>query len=196
MKEDITVNETHPWDPFIPDGAKILIMGTFPPKPNRWSMDFYYPNKINDFWRVMGLIFFGCKDHFIDPSTGLFRLDDIKSMLTDKKIALNDTGAEVRRLKDNASDKFLEIVTPVDLKSLLEKMPYCHAIATTGEKAAGVIATLTDTPLPKMGQCIPSIYCGKDLNIYRMPSTSRAYPMALDKKASYYSEMFQTEGIK
>ncbi|GFI38574.1 hypothetical protein IMSAGC016_00339 [Muribaculaceae bacterium] len=23
--------ESHPWQPFIPDGAKVLIMGTFPP---------------------------------------------------------------------------------------------------------------------------------------------------------------------
>lgn len=45
--------ETHPWPPFIPPHAKILIMGTFPPAPNRWSMDFYYPNCQNDFWRIM-----------------------------------------------------------------------------------------------------------------------------------------------
>lgn len=159
-------------------------------------MDFYYPNKINDFWRIMGMIFFGSKDYFVDSATGLFRLADIKTMLTDKMIALNDTGAEVRRLKDNASDKFLEIVKAVDLNSLLERMPECHAIATTGEKAAAVIAALTNTPLPKMGQCIPCIHNGRNLNIYRMPSTSRAYPMALDKKASYYSEMFRMEGIK
>lgn len=40
--------EYHPWQPFIPDGAKILIMGTFPPGNHRWSMDFYYPNPTND----------------------------------------------------------------------------------------------------------------------------------------------------
>lgn len=187
--------EKHPWEPFIPANARILIMGTFPPKPVRWSMDFYYPNKINDFWRIMGLIFHDSKDFFIDPATGLFQLPAIKDMLEDKGIALNDTGAEVRRLKDNASDKFLEIIRPVDLKTLLEKMPHCHAVATTGEKAAGVIATLTDTPMPKMGQCLSCLFHGHTLNIYRMPSTSRAYPMALDKKAEFYAGMFRAEGI-
>lgn len=187
--------EKHPWEPFIPADAKILIMGTFPPKPVRWSMDFYYPNKINDFWRIMGLIFHRSRDYFIDSVTGRFMLPAIKQMLSDKGIALNDTGAEVRRLKDNASDKFLEIVSPVDLKELLAKMPHCHAVATTGEKAAGVIASLTGTPVPKMGQCITCLYDGRRLNIYRMPSTSRAYPMALDKKAAFYSTMFQAEGI-
>lgn len=189
--------ELHPWEPFIPENAKILILGTFPPKPNRWSMDFYYPNRINDFWRIMGLIFHGSKDYFIDPATGLFKLNDIKKMLSEHGIALNDTGAEVRRLKDNASDKFLEIVQPVDLKSLLDRMPQCHAVATTGEKAAGVIADITGTPLPKMGQCIQCLYPDEThpLDIFRMPSTSRAYPMALDKKAEYYAEMFHHIGI-
>ena len=41
--------EEHPWEPYIPDGAKVLVMGTFPPQAKRWSMDFYYPNRTNDF---------------------------------------------------------------------------------------------------------------------------------------------------
>ncbi len=189
--------EKRPWPPFIPDGAKILIMGTFPPKPNRWSMDFYYPNKINDFWRIMGLIFFGSKDHFVDPSTGLFRLPEIKAMLSERGIALHDTGAEVCRLKDNASDKFLEIVRPVDLKGLLGGMPECHAVATTGEKAAGVISEITGTPLPKMGESLRCFYADADreIEIFRMPSTSRAYPMKIEKKAEFYAEMFRNVGI-
>ncbi|MDE6086436.1 MAG: uracil-DNA glycosylase family protein, partial [Muribaculaceae bacterium] len=70
MKEDIIIEqpelETHPWPPFIPDHAKILIMGTFPPQPKRWSMDFYYPNRTNDFWFMMGLIFMDDKDALYD----------------------------------------------------------------------------------------------------------------------------------
>ena len=57
--------ESHPFAPFLPDGARILILGTFPPAPHRWSMPFYYPNFQNDMWRIMGLLFFGNKDHFI-----------------------------------------------------------------------------------------------------------------------------------
>ena len=64
--------ETHPWEPFIPPGAKILIMGTFPPGKHRWSMDFYYPNKTNDFWFMMGLIFFDDKYALYDRTEGKF----------------------------------------------------------------------------------------------------------------------------
>lgn len=184
--------ETHPWPPFIPPHAKILIMGTFPPAPNRWSMDFYYPNRQNDFWRIMGLIFFDNKQRFYDELTRSYRLDDIKRLLTERGIAINDTGAEIIRTKGNASDKFLEIVRPVNLRGLLDLMPECHTVATTGEKAASVIAALTSTPLPKMGEMVTS---ADGLNIWRMPSTSRAYPMAIEKKAEYYTALFRSAGI-
>ncbi len=187
-----STTECHPWAPFIPPQAKILIMGTFPPKPNRWSMDFYYPNFINDFWRIMGLIFHDDRNYFCLPDKKEFNLPAIKAMLTDRGIALNDTGAEVRRLKDNASDKFLEIIKPVNFEALLEQMPLCHTVATTGEKAASIISELTGTPIPRMGE----MTCNTDgLNIWRMPSTSRAYPLRLEKKAEYYARMLHQAGI-
>ncbi|MDE5744911.1 MAG: uracil-DNA glycosylase family protein [Paramuribaculum sp.] len=187
--------ESHPWAAFIPDRAKILIMGTFPPKSNRWSMDFYYPNRINDFWRVMGIVFFNNPDRFWNSLTKSFRLDDIKNFLTERGIAMNDTGAKVRRLKDNASDKFLEIVEQVDLHGLMELMPECKTIATTGEKAAGVIASLTDTLVPATGSAVETDYMSRPLTIWRMPSTSRAYPLPIARKAEAYAEMFRKTGL-
>ena len=56
--------EKHPFEPFLPEGARILFLGSFPPQEHRWCMPFYYPNWINDFWRIMGLIHFGNKNHF------------------------------------------------------------------------------------------------------------------------------------
>ncbi|MDE6230912.1 MAG: uracil-DNA glycosylase family protein [Muribaculaceae bacterium] len=184
--------ETHPWEPFIPDGARVLIMGTFPPGPHRWSMNFYYPNRTNDFWYMMGLIFFGRRDALLRPGTKDFDLQAIITLLSEKGIAMNDTARRVRRLKGNASDKFLEILEPVPLFDLLAQMPDCHTIATTGEKAASVIADLTSTDVPKMGEMVTS---SSGLHIWRMPSTSRAYPLALEKKAAYYARLFRDAGI-
>lgn len=192
MNPDIPQIESHPWPPFIPDGARILIMGTFPPQPKRWGMDFYYPNRTNDFWYMMGLIFFGDKTALLRPGTKDFDLEAIINLLTKKGIALNDTARKVRRLKGNASDKFLEILEPVPLHDLLAQMPLCHDVATTGEKAASVIASLTDTQIPKMGEAVTA---EEGLRIWRMPSTSRAYPLALEKKAAYYARMFRQAGI-
>lgn len=192
MNPELPPIENHPWPPFIPSGARILIMGTFPPQPKRWAMDFYYPNRTNDFWFMMGLIFLGHRDALYNRSAKQFDLEAIKRLLTDRHIALNDTARSVRRLKGNASDKFLEILTPVPLESLLAEMPLCKTVATTGEKAANVISELTHTPVPRMGEMVTS---ADGLDIWRMPSTSRAYPLALEKKAEYYRTMFRHTGI-
>lgn len=167
-------------------------MGTFPPGSHRWSMDFYYPNPINDYWRICGLLFLGDKNALYDSERKCFREAECRELMEKHHIAMNDTGREVRRLKGNASDKFLEIVTPVPLFDLLKEIPDCHTIATTGEKAAAVIAQLTSTPLPKMGEMVE----GTDgLKIWRMPSSSRAYPLKLEKKAEYYARLFRSVGI-
>ncbi len=183
--------ETHPWPPFIPEGAKVLIMGTFPPGPHRWNMNFYYPNRTNDFWYMMGLIYFGDRKALLDSTGKNFQLDEIKKLLTAHGIAMNDTARKARRLKGNASDKFLEIVEPVLLFELLAHMPLCRDIATTGEKAAQVIATITGTDVPKMGEYTTT---EDGMRLWRMPSTSRAYPLKLEEKAAFYSRLLQTAG--
>lgn len=185
--------ETHPFAPYLPQGAKVLIMGTFPPQPKRWAMEFYYPNRTNDFWRIIGLLIYGDRDALYDPSTRRFHLELIKETLDRAGIALHDTGREVERLKDNASDKFLNIVTPVPLWDILAQIPECHTIATTGEKASQVIADLTGTEPPRMGQYTDDTAHG--LRLWRMPSTSRAYPLALEKKAEYYATLLRDAGI-
>ena len=36
--------EQHPLKPFIPQHARLLMLGSFPPARKRWSMDFFYPD--------------------------------------------------------------------------------------------------------------------------------------------------------
>lgn len=192
--------EKHPLAPFLPEGAGILMLGSFPPKREKWSMDFFYPNWINDMWRLMGLIFFDDKDHFIArDSEGTmmkkFDKDRIEGFCIDKGIALYDTACEVRRLKDNASDKFLEVVTPTDLRGLLEKIPRCQAIVTTGQKATDVIVETFGCQEPPVGGCVECRIGTRIIRFWRMPSSSRAYPLALEKKAGYYRRMFTTENM-
>lgn len=187
--------ETHPFEPFVPANAKILILGTFPPSENRWSMEFYYPNWINDMWRIMGIIFFGNKDIFCDIPNKTFHLDQLKVFLNANRIALYDTGREISRLKGNASDKYLEIHRPVDIQKFLNQNPSCEALATTGEKAAAIISELTNSDLPKIGEFVEFDF-GENRKIkhFRMPSTSRAYPLSIIKKAEFYGNMFKELG--
>jgi len=186
--------ETHPWPPFVPEGARVLIMGTFPPAPKRWSMDFYYPNPTNDFWRIAGLVFMGDATALYDAGRKCFRLDDVRALMAAHHVALHDTCRCIRRLQGNASDKYLEVVEPVDLASLIGRMPDCCDIATTGEKAANVVAELTGTRVPSMGEYVKSDAFGSHLRLCRMPSTSRAYPLRLERKAEYYKRLWDACG--
>ncbi len=163
-------------------------------------MDFYYPNFINDMWRIFGIIFYGDKDALVDESGKTFKLEKIKNLLLEKGIALSDTGREVKRTKGNASDKYLEILKPIDLTESLNDMPECYAIATTGEKAASVIAAATDSVIPKLGSYVEFDGAivgrpGKIMRHFRMPSSSRAYPMKLLKKAQNYGSMAVLLGL-
>lgn len=182
--------ERHPWPPYVPPEARYLFLGTFPPKPERWSMPFYYPNKINDFWRVMGIIFKGDRNALWDMALDKFDLDAIKTLLQREHIALWDTAMAVRRLKDNASDKFLEIVQPIDLAALLDQHPSILHVITTGEKATSVIASQAGIDIPRIGQPVECTVGCHDIRLWRMPSTSRAYPLALEKKAEAYRQVF------
>ena len=112
--------EQHPFAPFLPSGARMLFLGSFPPQPHRWSMPFYYPNWQNDFWRIMGLIHFDDKDHF--RIYGEKRFDEalIRQFCASEGLAFYDTACQ----------------------------------------------------------------------FWRMPSTSRAYPLPLELKADFYRRLF------
>lgn len=154
-------------------------------------MPFFYPNKINDFWRIMGIIFFeGNRDALWDKQLQRFDLEAIKSFLDKEGIALWDTAMAVRRLRDNASDKFLDIVEPIDLAALLESHHTITTVVTTGEKATGIIAEQAGIGIPAIGIPVACLIDRHQFTLWRMPSSSRAYPLALDKKADAYRKVF------
>lgn len=196
--------EKHPLQPFLPERARILMLGSFPPKRERWSMEFFYPNWINDMWRIWGLVFFDDKEHFVaEEADGKkakrFDRDRCAGFAAERGIAMYDTACEVRRLKDNASDKFLEVVKATDLKDLLDEIPDCVAIVTTGQKATDVIVETFGCEEPSVGSHtefnIPGRNSIRSIRFWRMPSSSRAYPLAVEKKAEFYRKMFEKENI-
>ena len=202
--------EYHPLIPFLPEQAKVLFLGSFPPQRKRWCMDFYYPNFINDHWRIEGQIFYGDKNHFVDLEAKRFRIDEIVAFCEEKGLAFFDTSTAIRRLQDNASDKFLEVVEPTDITALLKRLPHLRAIVTTGEKATDTICrTMGITEVPKVNAYVrvsntdgtdetdifantnsTNMTNGGGLLLYRLPSSSRAYPLSFDKKVEAYRRFF------
>lgn len=193
---DNSIQEWHPLVPFLPEGCKVLFLGSFPPQRKRWCMDFFYPNFTNDHWRIQGLVFYSDAQHFVDQEHRCFKLKEIVAHLKTYGIGLFDTALAVRRLADNASDKFLEVAVPTDVRTLVEHLPQLRAIVTTGEKASETVALalgMTNAKgravLPKVGTALPSPI--ENVDLFRLPSSSRAYPMALTEKAGAYRLMFE-----
>ena len=188
--------EIHPLAPFLPSNAKTLFLGSFPPPQSRWCMNFYYPNFINDMWRILGHIFYEDKDHFVLKSQKKFDYDKVVAFCKEKGIAIFDAAYMVKREKGNASDKFLKIMVPTDLRGILAKIPECQSIVSTGGKSAEMIAEILGCDVPEVGGYVDIDLGTMELNdhrhirFYRMPSSSRAYPLSLEKKAQAYRQLF------
>ena len=183
--------ESHPFEPFLPADARLLMLGTFPPSEKRWSMAFYYPNFTNDMWRIVGHCFFGDKNYFVDNEQKRFRLDELVPFLRNKGIALYDTCTKIIRTKNTASDKDLKVVEQTDITAMLLELPECKAVVTAGQLATTLCCQQLGVAEPKMGDCVTAVLTdSRTIRVYRMPSTSRAYPLALEKKAAYYQTVF------
>lgn len=167
------------------------MLGSFPPPRRRWCMDFFYPNRTNQMWNLFGLVFFGDSERLVDAQHKTFRLHDIQALLLEKGIAIYDTATAVRRLSGNASDKDLEVVEKTDIPLLLKQIPLCHDIVCTGQKSFSVLTEDYGVPVPQMGTYNEFTLAGRKMRLWRMPSSSRAYPMPLAEKASYYQSMMQ-----
>ena len=187
--------ERHPLQPFLPPNARLLMLGSFPPPRRRWCMDFFYPNRSNMMWEIFGSVFYGDSQRLVDASNKTFRMEDIKALLTERGIAIYDTACAVRRLSGNASDKDLEIVEKTDIPLLLSQIPHCHDIVCTGQKSFSVLTEDYGVPVPTMGIYNNFTLADRPMRLWRMPSSSRAYPMKLEDKATHYRKMMIKIGL-
>lgn len=185
--------ESHPFTPFLPANARLLMLGTFPPAPKRWCMEWYYPNFTNDMWRIFGLLFFGDKLHFVDAEHKTYRLEALQAFLQNKGVALFDTCLRIRRTKGTASDKDLEVVEEADLDGMLRALPECKAVIAAGQLATDIFTAHygINAQGMKMGDYRTFEFEGRTIRLYREPSSSRAYPMKVEAKAEYYKKMLQ-----
>ena len=147
-------------------------------------------------WRIFGIIFFQNKDHFLNPDKKVFDKERIIDLLNKKGIALYDTASAVRRLQDNASDKFLEVVEQTDISLLLKQIPMCKAIVTTGQKATDIIREQIKVKEPVVGTSEPFEFRRPDNAIIQnafVPAVPTRCP--LKKKSAIYRVMFNELGL-
>ena len=190
--------EHHPFKPILPLQAQVVMMGTFPPTDEKRCMEFHYPNFQNDMWRIMGEVFYGDKDHFRIGDEKRFDPVRIEAFLREKGIALCSSAKTAIRLRGNAADKDLKIIEPVDMDELLLDLPKVEWIFTTGGLATETLLGLLPEKVkpPKTNEWIDYPYsANRPLKLYRLPSTSRAYPLKFEKKVEAYQTFFKKVGL-
>lgn len=78
-----------------------------------------------------------------------------------------------------------------DLAQMLRRLPQCRAVVTAGQLATSVACRQFAVDEPKVGAYVTVALDGRSIRLYRMPSSSRAYPMAAERKAEYYDVVFK-----
>lgn len=196
IKQSNTEIEFHPLKPCIDANTEILFLGSFPPPRKKWAknFDFFYPNFINDHWRIMGKIFYDDKDYFVDNVNKTFYYNKVIAFITKYHIGYFDTAQAVHRLKNNASDKFLRVLKTTDMASIISIAKKCQLIITTGEKATSTLCQefgILETPSIGSLTKIPRLFnfYKKEVLLCRLPSSSRAYPLPFEKKVQIYSSI-------
>lgn len=142
----------------------------------------------------MGKVYYNDKDYFVDSVNKTFFYDKVIAFIDKFKIGYFDTAQAVHRQKNNASDKFLQIITLTDINSLIVTAKKCKLIITTGEKATTTLCEdFGILKLPAIGQPIeiPGLFnsYNTQIKLCRLPSSSRAYPLAFEKKVEIYSHV-------
>lgn len=133
----------HPFGPFVPQNARILILGSFPSVKSREQM-FFYGHPQNRFWRVLAEVL-----SVSAPET----IDEKKELLQDVGVALWDViGSCTIR---GSSDASITNVVPNDLGPILRS----HAIEkifVNGKTAARYYNRYQKTVLGREAVVLPS----------------------------------------
>jgi len=77
---------------------------------------------------------------------------------------------------------------------MLKQLPVCQAVVTAGQLATDIASRQLDIEGPGVGEYAEFRLDGRVLRLYRMPSSSRAYPMKAERKAEYYRRVFDLLG--
>jgi G:T/U-mismatch repair DNA glycosylase len=124
--------EIHPWNWYLPKGAKILIIGTFPPTIRNWSFNFFYPNKNNYFWKILAKIAGRELQYFSGPEA----VKERKELLQLLETGVSDMGKIIYRKAGNSLDQNLEIIEYMDIIRLLQENPSLRKIIFTSSSGS------------------------------------------------------------
>ena len=121
------IQHPHPWEPHIPEGARFLLLGTFPTAQKR-PFEFYYPNPKNKLWKLLPPI----AQMQLQYANGPAAVDERKALLDKLQLGMADMGRHVIRIAPGSADVDLIPVEYNDIFSLLENHPTISTIILAG----------------------------------------------------------------
>jgi G:T/U-mismatch repair DNA glycosylase len=130
-KKDDYIIETHPgWYHHVPE-MRVLILGNFPPHRKRWDYEFFYPNKINNFWKVLALL----AGHELKEMKGPPAVEERKRIMEKLKAGVYNIAKSIRRKNHSARDTDIEIVEFNDVLKIIHDHKTLKKIILAGYSA-------------------------------------------------------------
>jgi G:T/U-mismatch repair DNA glycosylase len=122
------IEECHP-DWYYPiQGMRTLILGTFPPHPDKRHYQFYYPNRQNRFWGVMAEI---AKTKLLHTE-GTQAVEERKRLMAQLKVGVQNIGKTILRDGKSAADQDIEITEFQDILGIINENDSLQTILLTG----------------------------------------------------------------
>jgi G:T/U-mismatch repair DNA glycosylase len=188
MKDSYSIEKHPAWEYEFP-GIRVLLLGNFPPHKKRWDYEFFYPNKQNNFWKILAAI----NGTPLKEMKGEAAVRERKAILKDLKVGVYNLAKVIRRKNDSARDTDIQILEYVDIFQVIRKHPKLRKIILAGFAAS---SSTTKTFLQLLDQHnIPHdkpsmIKAGTEFKIkidkriiacVILNSTSTAFPIKLEK---------------
>jgi hypothetical protein len=111
--------EFHPWNWYVPKSALSVLIGTFPPRSDTWSYDFFHPDVNDPFWPMLAKIARRKLEHF----EGLEAIDERKGILDALNVGIVDMAKCIYRKPGAYIKPSQHIIAYMDILKMLETNP-------------------------------------------------------------------------
>lgn len=175
-KKAVTVH--HPFEPFVPEGCRFLLLGSFPgsrsTKEDPPVDDWYYGAPRNQFWPIMGELF---------PWHDLSGIEEKKGLFRELDMAITDVILSCERKRGSSLDSSLvkRVYNSEAVRRILLENPV-DTVLFTGKAVMTVFQSRFEHP-PNLGLvCLPS------------PSPA-FFRMGIEEKVSAWRSSFARLGL-
>ena len=194
-----TRRSKHPYEPYIPENAAKLIIGTIPPYrfciPNgerkSCDVDFYYGSKDNSFWKLISEVT-GENLHYENTAEAV---NERKSLLNRMHIGITDIIESCIHENQKSDDLSLTDIKQKDLTKLLADHKQIDTLIYTSQFVKAQVNKIADksyhswTGQPRRGSTCIGGKCYHVIVLYS-PSPNALRGVSSEKRLEQYESVF------